>query len=63
LEFDSCVDQRFIESMTILEHFRDIIASNILTDKNYFVKGLTNKTSEEMKNNILAKIPGESKDV
>ncbi|MCX4365604.1 MAG: hypothetical protein OSJ70_07520 [Bacilli bacterium] len=63
LEFDSCVDQRFIESMTILEHFRDIIASNILTDKNYFVKGLTNKTSQEMKNNILAKIPGGSKDV
>lgn len=35
----------------------EIIIRGILTDKNYFYRGLTQKTSKERQQSILAKIP------
>ncbi|MDE6141036.1 MAG: hypothetical protein K2G03_00390, partial [Bacilli bacterium] len=63
VEFDSKVDARFIEWHDIFEYYTDIIESGILTDKNYYHKGLTQVTDEEDKEEILAKIPEVKKNV
>lgn len=57
IEFDNKVDQRFVEWHNILEYYTDLIESGILTDKNYYYKGLTQVTDEDDKQEILAKIP------
>ena len=57
IEFDNKVDQRFVEWHNILEYYTDLIESGILTDKNYYHKGLTQVTDEDDKQEILAKIP------
>lgn len=57
VEFDNKVDQRFFEWQNLLEYYTDLIKSGILTDKNYYHKGLTQVTDEEDKQEILAKIP------
>lgn len=57
MEFDSKVDRRFLEAEDILEYYTDIIASGILTDKNYYHRGLSQVTNEDAKQTILAKIP------
>ncbi len=56
-EFDSKVDRRFYESEYLYEHYMDIIESGILTDKNFYYKGLSQKTDEEHRAVILGKIP------
>ena len=63
VEFDSKVDAHFIEWHDIFEYYTDIIESGILTDKNYYHKGLTQVTDEEDKEEILAKIPEVKKNV
>lgn len=56
-EFDKKVDMRFFEAQFLYEHYMSIITSGILTDKNYFYRGLTQKTDEEDKQVILGRIP------
>ena len=57
VEFDNKVDARFVEWHDIFEYYTDLIESGILTDKNYYHKGLTQVTDEEDREEILAKIP------
>lgn len=63
LEFDGKIEDRYLEEMNMLEYYTDIIESGILTNKNFYYRGLTQKTSEEKKVIILAKIPEVKRDV
>lgn len=56
-DIDNKVDFRFLETVKITEHYMDIIESGILTDKNYYHRGLSNKTNKNEKEVILGKIP------
>lgn len=62
-EIDAKVDQRFFEEQYLYEHYIEIIESGILTDKNYYFRGLSQKTLEEEKQVILGKIPKVKQDV
>lgn len=57
IEFDNKVDYRFVEAHNIFEYYTDLIESGILTDKNYYHRGLTQVTDEEKRQSTLAKIP------
>lgn len=62
-ELDDKVDRRFFEAQYLYEHYIEIIESGILTDKNYYFRGLSQKTLEEEKQVVLGKIPKVKQDV